>query len=960
MARDEELREALLEVQLLREREARALRESHALLQVLEALATADSPEAAIDALLHSVRAVTHAAGVAIARKTTDGFSLRRVAPADWTDLMLRPSVDLLRKARNLADLHADPGWMDTVPDVLRDQRALLSVPLPRGDGDAHVLLCFRPGRAAFGPGDFTVLRRIAQLAGQALRALDLSDERDLLAAVIAGSPAGFAIADAQRSDNPLVYVNPAFERISGFDRDEVLGLNCRFLSAEKPDTPERTRLRKTVARQGEGRFLLRNRRKTGELFWNELTVFPVSGGDGSVRYLVGTQTDATDMVLARDERDRAQHRMEQALASTADAFLLIDTDRSVIFANDRVGELFPAPGLDWRPGTGLDENWAAVLRGFPPGQTLSDEMRRADLSVLSDRPGGVELRLPDDRVVLLRGRATQGGGMVISATDVTPLKTAEAMLRQRAVAIESAEDGIAIAEADGSLIYLNSSFAQMMRRRPGGPLLGTDWLSHYMPDDRAQHGPRIARALAETGLAKALLRRQRRDGVIVYHELTLSRVDDVGTVIIARDATDRIVQGRERARLTAELERARQQEAISQLAAGIAHDFNNLLSAINGSAQLIVMDGQTPDAARNHADRIIAAGNRAARMVNRLLDLGAEGEAPQLVDLRAMLAEAVELLSPSLRPGVELVCEPADGALMVTANPTELVQVAVNLMLNAQDSLGDAGAGRIEITAECTTPPPGLRPQVGHLDSETRYARLGVADTGSGIAPDRLPKIFKPYFSTKGAQGTGLGLAMTARIVSEAGGAICVDSAAGRGTRFDIYIPCRSAPADAPDPALPRPDGDSRAGLAGALILIVDDDPGVSEVLGAYLERQGAEVSVTDDPVLALDSLREDPDAWAALITDYDMPGLTGGDLADAARGIRADLPVFLVTALARRLTDPRVSSDKLDGIFAKPVDLRHLAETIGRRLFTAPPEKVQAVDEIELKERRDETPDR
>ena len=157
------------------------------------------------------------------------------------------------------------------------------------------------------------------------------------MAATIAGSSSGFAIADATHASRPLVYVNRAFEQLSGYSAAEVRGQNCRFLSDEPPESEERMRLRQAVQSCEPGTFLVRNKRKSGELFWNELTLYPVYAPTGEPINLVATQSDVTERVLATAERDRVQDRMVRALTATEDAFLVLEHDGRVAFANAAV-----------------------------------------------------------------------------------------------------------------------------------------------------------------------------------------------------------------------------------------------------------------------------------------------------------------------------------------------------------------------------------------------------------------------------------------------------------------------------------------------------------------------------------------------------------------------------------------------------------------------------------------------
>ncbi|MEM6388462.1 MAG: response regulator, partial [Pseudomonadota bacterium] len=214
---------------------------------------------------------------------------------------------------------------------------------------------------------------------------------------------------------------------------------------------------------------------------------------------------------------------------------------------------------------------------------------------------------------------------------------------------------------------------------------------------------------------------------------------------------------------------------------------------------------------------------------------------------------------------------------------------------------------------------------QVGGISSGSDYVKLTVGDDGSGMNAETAANVFNPYFTTKGRQGTGLGLATAALQVQSVGGGIEVETSVGEGTRVTLYWPM--AKLDMAAPELGKADGND---LTGMTILVVDDDPSVSAVVTSFLEALGAEIACCEDPRDAAAAIAEDPDGWAALITDYDMPHLNGGALVANIRSHAPDLPVFVVTALAKRLSDPRLGPDQVAGIFPKPIDLVQLSQAL------------------------------
>ncbi|MBK1634808.1 PAS domain-containing hybrid sensor histidine kinase/response regulator [Rhodovulum adriaticum] len=910
MAEDERLREALLELQLLQEREAQALRETKDLLACIEAFSMAATPQDRLDSIFASLRDRAKADHAMLLDAAGAGSA--RVVAADraaWVGAELHPPLDLTARARNLADLALVGDWGGDI--CLDGYAGMLVAPFRGAGGDCFVLLCLRAAPHRFAKEALNLAERLAGLAVRALQAKTLAAENALLAATIQGSSSGVAISDAQAPDKPLVYVNPAFERLTGYLAEELLGTNCRILNAEPPDAPERTRLRRTVAENGSGRFLLRNRRKSGQIFWNELTLFPVRDTAGTVSHLVATQNDVSERIAAEEDRYRTRARMEQSLAATDNAFLVLDPAGRVVFANAATSDLFPAAGPDWCPDTGFAENWNAYLRAARtmPGR-VTRLLETPDLDALAALPSGREVDLPDGRSLLMRAARLGDGAIVVSATDVTPLKSAQMLLEQRLAAIEAARDGIAITDHDGRLFYLNGAAAALLGFAKPPDALGRKWMGRYVDVPEV----RVA------GEAELTLHRD-QNGKTCTHEITASRLDGNGFVIVIRDVTERLETEAREEDLKLALIRAQRQEAVAQLASGIAHDFNNLLSAINGSATLITMDPTRHDAVRSHAERIASAGTRAARLVNRLLDLGAPAPARGTFELRSVLSDLEALVAPTLPSQVGLEVDITPQPLLMRGDSSELHQAVVNLVFNARDAIGRE-AGHIRVQVDAFQPEEPMLLLSGLLPETDRYARIRVGDTGKGMTEDVLLHAMEPYFTTKGREGTGLGLAIVGMQLGAIGGGLDIASTPGTGTTVTIYWPCQ--PEARMADAAPAPG--ACHDLSGMTILVIDDEPEVADVLQSYLETFGAEVAVCDMPQDGVEAVAEGPQDWSAVITDYDMPGMTGGDVVERLSKLAPEVPVFLVTALARRLSDPRVGPGRVRGVFAKPVDLDKL----------------------------------
>lgn len=804
--------------------------------------------------------------------------------------------------------------WWDGSEGVGTATRSLVAAPIDLPDGAPGAVAALSETRDRFAPADLTLLTRLGTLASQALATQALAERNAFLAQVIDGASASVAIADAADPDLPLIYVNRAFLELSGYDRSEVIGQNCRFLTAEPPDSPERVRLREAVAARAGGEFVLRNQRRDGSRFWNRLSLYSIAGPDGAPRFLVATQVDITAERAAEAERDMARRRLIGALSSAAEGFLLLDGYGRIVFANPQFRNFYESERALWHPGDDFVATWAIWLVDSGMAKGVATRRARARRAALFSGGRDREETLPDGRVLLVNDHPTADGGAVSIATDITSLKATERVLAQRAVAMDSAQDGIAVTDGDGRFVYLNPSHVTMFGYARASELLGRPWSVLYTAEEAEMLKQVAMSEVKRTGTWRGEVQGIAKDGRTVPQEVSLNYRRGVGIVCVTRDISERRRGERERMRLREQLHAAQRQEAVGQLAAGVAHDFNNLLSAIAGSAALLQLDLGPEHPGRVHAERIVQAGARAAELVNRLLALGARKSERARIDLRAPFAEAAELLRAGVSGRFTLIAEPTPDPVFAEADATDVLQVLLNLAINARDAMPPEGGS---ITLDLVPPapiaaPPALR--IGRIAEGEPYAVLRVTDTGTGIDPADLENIFRPYYSTKGDDGTGLGLAVVASIVRAANGAVAVETEAGRGTRFTVFWPAE-APPEAPAAVSPAGPGDR---LAGHTILICDDDEAVAHVLAAIAEQAGAEAALCADPRDALDAVREDPEAWDLLVTDYDMPQISGAELARAARAVRPGLPVLLCTALAQH----HRPQAPFDAVLAKPVE--------------------------------------
>ncbi len=399
----------------------------------------------------------------------------------------------------------------------------------------------------------------------------------------------------------------------------------------------------------------------------------------------------------------------------------------------------------------------------------------------------------------------------------------------------------------------------------------------------------------------------------------------EAGAVLTFRD----ISVEKEKEEMGDQLRQAQKLEAIGTLAGGIAHDFNNILTMILGYADLVKETLPPGEASSEDIQQVIAAGNRAKDLVRQILTFSRKSQQElQPLRLQPVLKESLKLLRASIPSTIEIRQEIDPECGDVLADPTQIHQVIMNLCTNAYHAMREKG-GILEVAlVQVELGPEDIRSKSALTPG--RYARLSVSDTGSGIAPQVVERIFEPYFTTKAkGEGTGLGLSIVHGIVKAAGGEITVYSEVGRGTTFHLYLPLISGLVDSGVVSEPReiPRGNER-------IMIVDDEGELAFMLAKMIASLGYSVRVFTDSREALAAFQAGPDGVDLLLSDMTMPHLTGVQLTQQCLALRADLPVILCTGFSEALTGEKAKMLGVRELLMKPVLKKDIGVAIRRVL--------------------------
>ena len=423
--------------------------------------------------------------------------------------------------------------------------------------------------------------------------------------------------------------------------------------------------------------------------------------------------------------------------------------------------------------------------------------------------------------------------------------------------------------------------------------------------EDHARLRDRVLRGEALRGVE---VTRRKKDGTLVNISLSVAPLHDAagrvtGMLSLAADVT-------EMRQLEGQYRQAQKMEAVGRLAGGIAHDFNNLLTAIIGTTALVLEDLGLDARARLDIQEIEKAAKRAAGLTRQLLIFSRQQVLePRALDLNALVANLEKMLQRLIGEDIELLTKPAASLGAVRADPGQLEQAIVNLVVNARDAMPQGGRLTIE-TAEVELDRSYVTGHVPTLPG--RYVLLAISDTGVGMDGATKARLFEPFFTTKEpGRGTGLGLATVYGIVKQSGGYIWAYSELGHGTTFKIYLPRVAERAEAPE----SPTGMPTPARGSETVLVVEDQEEVRKLTQRVLEARGYAVLAAANGAEALEIVDRHATPIHLMITDVVMPGMNGREVAQLACAKRSDLKVLFVSGytgeavLQNRLLEPGVA---------------------------------------------------
>jgi len=583
--------------------------------------------------------------------------------------------------------------------------------------------------------------------------------------------------------------------------------------------------------------------------------------------------------------------RQSLAMDSSIEGIGILDEKGVHSYANSALAAML---GFD-SPQKIVGQPWQVVY-AFQPIAEIESQVRKG-LRETGKWSGNLQLRRPDASRIPVEfhvGRMPDGGTVCVcrdlSQHQEAEKARAEAETKYRMLVEHvNAITYIADIGLNGKWFYISPQVENILGFTPGEWLaLSTNWDQLIHPDDL----PVViaAEEQSQNGYPfQAEFRVRRKDGREVW-------LSDTAVIVQGSDSHP-VMEGimvdiTERKALETQLQQSRKMEAVGRLAGGIAHDFNNLLTIISGYTELAMSRQNLPSEAHADIERIENASGRAAALVRQLLAFSRKQVLqPKILDLNKIVLNLDSLLRRLMDERIEMVTRVKDDLGKVKADPAQVEQVIMNLVVNARDAMPEGG----RLVVETCNTDLDANYALDHVPVKPgKYVMLAVSDTGVGMDRQTVAHIFEPFFTTKeSGRGTGLGLSTVYGIVKQSGGYIWVYSEPGKGSTFKIYLPRVDEVSEGTSIAQAAP----RSQRGTETILIVEDEEAVRELIQTVLTEKGFDVIVSLDPQHAEKIASEFAGEIHLLLTDMVMPGMSGRELAERISAKRRDIRVLFMS---------------------------------------------------------------
>jgi PAS domain S-box-containing protein len=749
-----------------------------------------------------------------------------------------------------------------------------------------------------------------------------------------AASDAVFVLDEGQ-----IIEINPSAVRLLRQKRSAILGETLlSFSVATQPDGRDSyDKLHEKMGRALEGfpqTFDWLHVRSDNSTFFSEISLGRILLGHTT--QLLAVMRDITDRKRAEEALRLSAMQFEANLENTPHvAIQWYDEAGRILYANRASEAIYGWPVTDV-----VGQSLGRLM--FMPEQVdhlilsmmaLEDDAQSVGPSEfpIHRKNGSSGWVLATNFVIPMAERRR---AFVCMAVDITEQKRAEASLKRQEETFraltESSIDIIIRFDEIGIVLYANPAVFQKLGLSVDG-ILGKTVREIGMSDSFCQLWDEASKTVYRSGQVRRF--EYQWENGLWFDWLLMPEFDEEhrvrALIASARDVTERKRTDEERARFTMQLQQSTKMEAVGRLAGGVAHDFNNLLTAIKGSLNLALLDLEPGSAVEEVFRDASQAADSATRLTRQLLAFSRKQTVlPRPLDLNLTIVQTEKMLTRLLSEDIELTTILAEDLSEVNADPGQMEQVLINLVVNAKDAMPQGGrivieTRNVELDEAYYAAHP--RTAVGH------FAMLTVSDTGCGMTEEVQGHLFEPFFTTKAVGvGTGLGLATAYGAIRQAGGYIEVDSEVGKGTTFRIYLPRLETSKGSRHP--PVDEGEIFGGTE--TVLLVEDDDVLRQLSEKMLTRLGYRVLVAKDGAIALKMAREFEGTIELLFSDVVLPGMDGKQVADAIVEIRPNTKVLLTSGYTDDVLNKYDLAAPVFAFIPKPFTLRAIADKVREAL--------------------------